>query len=118
MALRYYDIADTVRNLPEYRNRWTDMSAAEHRRAAERYRSALAAGQLNAEPLYDIESWDMTQVSYTGSEGSVRVLNTKIHDTAAGPLEQKTEYVFRLKTDSQNQWKVIQYDTEVLRSSP
>ena len=39
IVLRYYDSTDLVRNLPEYADRWKDMSAGEHKRAIDAYRN-------------------------------------------------------------------------------
>lgn len=119
IALRYYDTTDLVRNLPEYRDTWKNMSSTEHRRILTEYRNKLISGQLDEErqPLYDIDSWKITRVSYTDSEGSVTVENTRIYDTAEGPMTQYTQYIFRLEKtpEPDERWHVVRYDTSIIR---
>ena len=78
IALRYYDIDQLVRSLPEYSSRWKDMSAAEHELALTDYRERLISNRLedNRRPLADIDQWRITGVNYTDVTGSVVVENT------------------------------------------
>jgi len=119
IALRYYDTTDLVRNLPEYRDTWKDMSSTEHRRVLTEYRSRLISGQLvdDRTPLNDIETWIITRVNYTEAQGSVTVENTKTHTTPEGPMEQVTVYTFRLEhsPETDDRWQVVRYDTSILR---
>ena len=115
IALRYYDINDSVRNLPEYSERWKDMSSTEHGLALSEYRERLISGRLEEakKPLADLEEWRINGVNYSGATGSVVVENTKTHTTAEGPLGQKTIYTFRLEKTggTDDRWIVIRYDT-------
>jgi hypothetical protein len=119
IALRYYDTTDLVRNLPEYRDTWKDMSSTEHRRILTEYRSRLISGRLEEDrnPLNDIDTWTITRVNYTESQGSVTVENTTTHTTPEGPLNQVTVYTFRLENTPQtgDRWQVVRYDTSILR---
>ena len=119
IVLRYYDVGDIVRNLPEYAEQWKDMSAAEHRRAMDDYRMQLISGRIEEGrlPLSGIGTWEITRVSYTDTEGSVSVESTTSYDTANGPLGQRALYTFRLSRspDMDDQWRVMRYDTAVLR---
>ena len=119
IVLRYYDVSDIVRNLPEYSGLWKDMSASEHRRAMDDYRMQLISGRIEDGrlPLSGIDEWEITRVNYTDTEGSVTVESTTSYDTAAGPLRQKAVYTFRLQRSVQadDQWMVMRYDTAVMR---
>ena len=119
VALRYLDTGDMVRSLPEYADRWNDMSATEHDRAREDYRNRLITGRLDdaRKPLMDIETWTITRVSYSETVGTVTVENTKTHQTAAGPLNQDSVYTFRLarETGDSDRWQVMRYDTAIVR---
>jgi len=118
IALRYLDISDMVMHLPEYRDRWKNMSAAEHRRALEDYQKRLISGQLeDNSPLRDIDRWRINRVSYTNSAGSVTIENTKTHNTAEGSMEQVTLYTFHLeKTPAPDErWQIIRYNTTIVR---
>ncbi len=119
IALRYYNTEDLVRNLPEYQDAWKDMSSTEHRIALSDYQSKLISGQLdeNREPLNDIDSWSITRVNYTETQGSVTVENSKTHLTAEGEMTQTTVYTFRLEKtpEPDERWQVVRYDTSVLR---
>jgi len=118
-ALRYLDIDDMVMNLPEYKDRWKDMSATEHKTALERYRRKLIAGELEdgRSPLKDIDSWEIKRVNYTDAVGSVAIENTTIHNTAEGPMKQTTLYTFHLEKSlaPDERWQVIRYNTSILR---
>ena len=119
IALRYLDISDMVMHRPEYKNRWKDMSAAEHRRALEEYQRKLITGQLedSDSPLKDIDRWEISRVNYTDAVGSVIIENTKTHDTAAGPMEQVTLYTFHLEKGSapDERWRIVRYNTSIRR---
>ncbi len=119
IALRYIDTADLVRNQPEYQGIWKDMSSTEHRRALSEYTNKLISGQLDEsqEPLKDIDDWKITRVSYTESEGTIIVENTKAHNTANGLMSQNSEYTFRLvKTSNpEGRWLVARYDASMSR---
>lgn len=119
IALRYYDTTDLIRNLPEYRDTWKDMSYTEHRRLLTDYRNKLISGQLDEErqALSDIESWKITRVSYTESEGTVTVENIRTFSTADRPMDQHTIYTFRLEKtpEPDERWQVVRYDTSIVR---
>jgi len=119
IALHYLDIEDMVMNLPEYRDRWKDMSATEHRRALEEYQRKLISGQLEGggSPLKDIDRWKINRVNYTDAVGSVIIENTTTHDTAEGPMEQVTHYTFHLRKRPapDERWQVIRYNTSIVR---
>jgi hypothetical protein len=119
IVLRYYDSTDLVRNLPEYVDRWKDMSAGEHKRAIDAYRNDLISGRLEdgKKPLGAIDDWTISRVNYTQSEGSVTVENMTTYETANGPMDQMTIYTFRLARagDNQDRWHVVRYDTLVRR---
>jgi hypothetical protein len=120
IALRYFNIEDIVRNLPEYVDRWNYMSAAEHSRAITDYRGRLISGQLDDGriPLKDIETWKITKVNYTDTQGLVLVENSKVHtDTAKGPMTQLSVYTFRLEKipGSDERWQVVRYDASIIR---
>lgn len=119
IVLRYYDSTDLVRNLPEYADRWKDMSAGEHQQAIEAYRNDLISGRLEdgKKPLGAIDDWTISRVNYTQSEGSVTVENKTSYQTANGPMNQISIYTFRLVKDGGNQdrWRVVRYDTLVRR---
>ncbi|KGM44340.1 hypothetical protein JY97_01410 [Alkalispirochaeta odontotermitis] len=119
IALRHLDISDMVMNLPEYKKRWKDMSAAEHRRALEEYRKKLIAGQLeeSSSPLKDIDRWKTIHVNYTEVVGSVVIENTTTHNTSEGPMKQATLYTFHLEKTStpDGRWQIIRYNTRIVR---
>jgi hypothetical protein len=119
IALRYLDISDMIRNQPENINRWKDMSATEHDRAADDYRLKLISGHLDPEeqPLKDVSDFRIIRVSYTEREATVTVENSSLHQTANGPLKEVSEYTFRLmnSSDSGKRWQVIRYDSAAVR---
>ena len=119
IALSYLNINDMVMHQPEYKDRWKDMSAAEHRKALEEYQRKLIAGQLeeNRSPLKDIDRWKINRVNYTDAVGSVTIENTTTHSTAEGPMEQVTLYTFHLEKTSApgGRWEIIRYNTSILR---
>ncbi|RKX73849.1 MAG: hypothetical protein DRP70_09540 [Spirochaetes bacterium] len=119
MALRYLDISYLIRNQQEYQDKWKDMSAGEHDRALEDYRNKLISGRLEDgdKPLKDIFDWKITRVSYTETEASVIVENTITHQTAKGPLDETSEYTFRLLKPAVpgGRWQVSRYDTAIRR---
>jgi len=117
VALRHLDIEDMVMHLPEYRDRWKNMSAAEHRMALEEYRRKLINGELESSPLRDVDRWKINRVNYTDAVGSVTIENTTTHDTAEGPMEQVTLYTFHFEKDPTpgERWRVIRYNTSIVR---
>jgi hypothetical protein len=119
IAFRYLDVSYLIRNQQEYQDRWKNMSAAEHERALDDFREKLISGSLDRGdlPLKDIADWKITRVSYTENEASVIVENTVTHQTANGPLEETSEYTFRLVKDMvpDGRWLVTRYDTVMLR---
>ncbi len=120
IALRYLDPLEIVKGLPEYRDRWLDMSASEHERAVEQYRSRLISGRMSSEslPLRDIDKWAIRDVSYGLREGSVNVVNTKTFTSASGPLTQESLYSFRLEKvgSDKGRWQVVDYSVAIVRS--
>ena len=115
IVFRYYDINDLVRNLPEYANRWKDMSSTEHNRALADHREKLISGEVDSShrPLSDLEDWEIISVNYTDMSGSVVVRNAKVYSTNAGLMKQRTLYTFRLSRvgGAEGQWMVVRYDT-------
>ncbi|PIE05065.1 MAG: hypothetical protein CSA76_00985 [Spirochaetales bacterium] len=119
IVLRYYDVSSTVRSLPEYADRWKDMSASEHRAALDLYKSKLVSGTLEDGklPFSGIEKWKISRVNYSDMEGSVVVENTKTYSTADGNMPQKSNYIFRLSRNGINKdnWQVMRYDVNIIR---
>jgi len=117
IALRYLDIEDIVMRLPEYRDRWKNMSAVEHRRALEEYQRKLINGELDSSPLRDIDRWKISRVNYTDTVGSVIIENTTAHETAEGPMDQVTLYTFHFEKGlaPEEGWRITQYDTRIVR---
>ena len=118
IALRYYDIDELVRGLPEYSERWKDMSAAEHLLALNDYRERLISNRLDdrRRPLADIEQWRITGVNYTDVTGSVVVENTRVFTTPEGSFDELSTYTFRLRRTggADDRWIVSRYDTLLL----
>ncbi|MCK5734817.1 MAG: hypothetical protein KAH21_00010 [Spirochaetaceae bacterium] len=114
IAIRYLDISELIQNQPENLNRWKNMSSTEHDRAEENYRMKLVSGQLNAEerPLKDISDFKIVRVSYTEKEATVIVDNQTTHQSANGPIDEVSQYTFRLinTSESENRWQVSRYD--------
>jgi hypothetical protein len=120
IVLRYLDITDLVRNLPENADRWNNLSAAEHRRISDDYRARLISGRLGEgrAPLAEIETWKITRVNYTDTQGSVTVENSRTYtSTANGALVQDSLYNFRLEKTAGpgGHWQVVRYDTTIIR---
>ena len=118
IVLRYFDITDLVKNLPEYVSKWNSMSAVEHKRAVDIYKEQLISGRMgnDRKPLKDLENWKITRVNYTDSEASIFVENTGTYQSEGGQVIEKTLYTFKLiKTQPpESLWKIIKYETVIL----
>jgi len=118
IALRYLDLTDHVKNLPENVDRWNNMSSTEHRQTLSEYHQRLISGRLEDGqiPLTDIETWRISKVYYTDMHGTVTVENARIHsETASGPLRQESTYTFRLEKAPLDRWRVVRYDAVIVR---